>query len=93
MNKTQLITSIAEKTGMSLTEAEKTLGTTIDTIVASLMKGEDVALMGFGRFGVKKRAARKVKNPQTGKEMIISDAIVPFFKAGKNLKELVDAKK
>lgn len=90
MNKSELVSSIAEKTGMSLSEAEKTLATTINTIVASLTKGEDVTLVGFGRFGVKKRAARKVKNPQTGVEMLLSDTIVPFFKAGKNLKETVD---
>lgn len=93
MNKSELISSIAEKTGMSLSEAEKTLATTIDTIVSSLTRGEDVTLVGFGRFGVKKRAARKVKNPQTGVEMLLNDTIVPFFKAGKNLKELVDSKK
>lgn len=93
MNKMELISSIAEKTGLSVTEAEKTLRTAIDTIVASLQKGEDVTLIGFGRFGVKQRAARKVKNPQTGKEMTLDATIVPFFKAGKNLKDLVDAKK
>lgn len=59
MNKTQLISSIAERTGMSLTEAEKTLATAIDTIVTSLKKGEDVALVGFGKFGVKN--AQRVK--------------------------------
>lgn len=93
MNKAELIASIADKTGMSLKEAEKTLKSTIDTIVTSLQKGEDVTLIGFGRFGLKKRAARKVKNPRTGQEMMIQDSIVPFFKVGKHLKDLIDTKK
>lgn len=92
MNKSQLISAIAESSGISLTKAEKALGAALDSIVNTLTKGENVSLVGFGNFGVKKRAARKVKNPLTGQEMMIQAALVPFFKAGKNLKETVDAK-
>ena len=93
MNKSQLISAIAESAGLTLTQAEKALVTTIDSITTSLTNGNDVSLVGFGKFGVKKRSARKVRNPQTGKEMELKETIVPFFKAGKNLKEMVDSEK
>jgi DNA-binding protein HU-beta len=92
MNKSQLIASIANQAELSLSKAEKALAATLDCISSSLTKGEAVSLVGFGSFGVKKRAARKVRNPRTGKEMMINEAIVPFFKAGKNLKDEVDSK-
>jgi DNA-binding protein HU-beta len=90
MNKSQLISTIADGAELSLAKAEKALAATLDSIIESLIQGKEVSLVGFGRFGVKKRAARKVKNPQTGQEMMIQSALVPFFKAGKNLKETVD---
>lgn len=92
MNKSQLISAIAEKTELSLISAEKALIAVLDSIVDTLTKEESVSLVGFGTFGVKKRAARKVRNPRTGQEMMIKAATVPYFKAGKNLKESVDAK-
>ncbi len=90
MNKSQLVSAISESAGISLAQAEKALGAALDSIVDSLTKGDTVSLVGFGSFGVKKRAARKVRNPQTGKEMMVDAKSVPFFKAGKNLKETVD---
>jgi DNA-binding protein HU-beta len=92
MNKSQLISAIAEKTELSLVAAEKALIAVLDSIVDTLTKEESVSLVGFGTFGVKKRAARKVRNPRTGQEMMIKAATVPYFKAGKNLKETVDGK-
>ncbi len=90
MNKAQLITTIAESAGISSAKAEKTLAIALDSIVDTLTQGGTVSLVGFGSFGVKQRSARKVRNPQTGQEMLIKATIVPYFKAGKNLKELVD---
>lgn len=90
MNKSQLISEISEKAGLTNIEAEKALMVMLDNIVDTLSKGGTVSLVGFGSFGVKKRAARKVRNPQTGKEMTVAATIVPYFKAGKNLKETVD---
>jgi DNA-binding protein HU-beta len=89
MNKAQLIASIAENADLSVTKAEKALSAMLDGIVDTLVNGGNVSLVGFGSFGVKQRAARKVKNPLTGKEMMINAATVPFFKVGKNLKETV----
>lgn len=91
MNKTQLISSIAESAGISVSKAEKALAAALDSISDALMSGDSVSLVGFGSFGVKKRSARKVRNPQTGQEMMIAETTVPFFKAGKNLKESVDS--
>jgi len=90
MNKSQLITAIAEYSGLSSIKAEKTLSATLNSIVDTLTQGGAVSLVGFGSFGVKKRSARKVRNPRTGVEMMLKEVIVPFFKAGKNLKEQIE---
>ncbi|MES2216924.1 MAG: HU family DNA-binding protein [Pseudomonadota bacterium] len=92
MNKSQLISAIADKAELSLATAEKALLAVLNSIVDTLIKEEAVSLVGFGTFGVKKRAARKVRNPRTGQEMMIKAATVPYFKAGKNLKDSVDGK-
>jgi len=91
MNKSDLVVKIAEKMDISLMKAEEILSALIEGIVKTLKKGETVMLVGFGRFGIKKRAARKVRNPRTGAEMQIKAKVVPFFKAGKELKEAVDS--
>jgi DNA-binding protein HU-beta len=93
MNKSQLISTIAESAGLPVNKAEKALAATLNCIVDTLTQGGSVSLVGFGNFGVKTRAARKVRNPKTGKEMMIKAAQVPFFKAGKGLKEQVDTTK
>ncbi len=92
MNKSQLVSAIADQADFSQSKAEKALLAALDSIVSTLTKGETVSLVGFGSFGVKQRAARKVRNPRTGQEMEIKAAVVPFFKAGKNLKDVVDSK-
>lgn len=93
MNKSDLVAAIANKAELSMSKAEQALSAILDSIVDTLTKGENVSLVGFGSFGVKKRASRKVRNPRTGEEMTVNAAVVPFFKAGKNLKEEVDTKK
>jgi DNA-binding protein HU-beta len=90
-NKSALVALIAEKAELTLLEAEKTLTATLNIIISTLTGGNAVSLVGFGNFGVKKRAARKARNPQTGKEIFVEAVLVPFFKAGKNLKEEVDS--
>lgn len=90
MNKAQLVSAIANKAELSQAKAEKALAAALDSIIDTLTKGESVSLVGFGNFGVKQRAARKVRNPRTGQEMMIKAATVPFFKAGKNLKDVVN---
>ncbi len=89
MTKAELIAKIAEKAEISKADAGKALNATIDSITAALKKGEKVALVGFGTFETRKRAARKGKNPQTGAEIKIPATTTPAFKAGKALKDAV----
>ena len=92
MNKSELIAAIAAKTGATKKDAEATLNAFVDVVTESLVKGDKVQLVGFGSFEVRKRAARKGRNPQTKEELKIPDSKAPVFKAGKALKELVNKK-
>ena len=89
MNKGEFVESLAKKAGLSKADAGKALNGVLDIIAASLKKGDKVALTGFGTFAVTKRAARKGRNPQTGKEMKIAAKKVPKFSAGSKLKAAV----
>ena len=89
MNKTELVAAIAAKAEVSKKEAEKVVNATFDVITDSLKKGDKVALVGFGNFEVRARAAREGKNPQTGAKIKIAATKVPAFKAGKALKDAV----
>jgi DNA-binding protein HU-beta len=90
MNKAELIAAVAAKTGDTKKSAEVALNAILSSITDSLKKGEKVQLVGFGSFEVRKRAARKGRNPQTGAEIKIPAAKAPVFKAGKALKERVN---
>lgn len=89
MNKTELISKVAEKSGLSKKDAEKAVNAFIETVTESLKSGNDVQLIGFGNFQVKQRAARDGRNPKTGEILKIAAANVPIFKAGQRLKEAV----
>lgn len=90
MNKAELVTSVATKSGLSKKDAEKAIDATIETVEEALGKGDKVTLVGFGTFEVRDRAARKGRNPQTGEEIEIAAARVPSFKAGKSLKDALE---
>ncbi len=90
MNKAELVTSVAAKSGLSKKDAEKAIDSTIESIQDALGQGDKVTLVGFGTFEVRDRAARKGRNPQTGEEIEIAAAKVPGFKAGKSLKDALD---
>ena len=90
MNKAELIANVAEKTGLTKADITKTLTGIVDTISETLASGEKVTFVGFGTFGVNDLAARKGRNPQTGKAIDIPARKKPAFKAGKQLKELVN---
>ena len=92
MNKTELIAAIAAKTGETKKSAEASVNAFVDVITESLVKGDKVQLVGFGSFEVRKRAARKGRNPQTKEEIKIPASKAPVFKAGKALKDLVNKK-
>lgn len=89
MNKTDLVNSVAAKTGLSKKVSESALNAVISSIEESLQKGEKVVLVGFGTFEVRDRAERKGRNPQTREEIIIPASKAPVFKAGKGLKDKV----
>ena len=90
MNKAELIAAIAAKTGATKKNAESFVNAFIDVVTESLVKGDKVQLVGFGSFEVRKRAARKGRNPQTKEEIKIPASKAPVFKAGKALKDLVN---
>lgn len=85
MNKGELISSIASKSGLTKAASEKALNATIAAITASLKKGQRVGLVGFGSFSISKRSARTGRNPQTGKEIKIPAKKVVKFKPGSDL--------
>ena len=89
MNKAELITTVADKTGLSKKDSEKAVNAALDTIAETLEIGEKVQLVGFGVFDVKQRGARVGRNPKTKEEIEIPASRVPQFKAGKLLKESV----
>ncbi|MBO5007205.1 MAG: HU family DNA-binding protein [Clostridia bacterium] len=89
MKKSELVAIMAEKADLKKVDAEKALNAFVDAVTEALVKGDKIALVGFGSFETKKRAARKGKNPQTGAEIDIPASTVPTFKAGRGLKDAV----
>ena len=89
MNKAELVAAMAEKTELSKKDAEAALKAFTDA--EELKKGEKIQLVGFGTFEVSERAERTGRNPQSGKEMVIPASKAPKFKAGKALKDMVNA--
>ena len=92
MNKAELIAAIAAKTGDTKKGAEASVNAFVDVITEALVEGDKVQLVGFGSFEVRKRAARKGRNPQTKEEIKIPASKAPVFKAGKALKDVVNKK-
>ena len=90
MNKSELITAIAEHANLTKADAGRALDSLIKTIETTLKAGDSVALIGFGTFEVKARAERSGRNPQTGEVITIAASKVPSFKAGKSLKDAVN---
>jgi DNA-binding protein HU-beta len=90
MNKSELIKHIASTASLTQAQATAALNALESGVTKALAAGEDVALIGFGTFTVKERAARTGRNPKTGEEIQIAAAKAPSFKAGKALKEAVN---
>ena len=91
MNKNELISAMSENANMKKIDAEKALKAFIDTVTEELKNGGRVQLVGFGSFEVTERAARKGRNPKTSEEIMIPASKSPRFKAGKVLKDIVNA--
>ena len=90
MNKTELVAAVAAKAEISKKDAEAAVTATFDAITAALAEGDKVALVGFGTFAVKERAARTGLNPQTKEKIEIAASKAPAFKAGKAFKDAVN---
>jgi DNA-binding protein HU-beta len=93
MNRKELIDALAEKTGSTKADAERNIAGLLDVISSTLKKGDSIALVGFGTFEVRKRAARIGRNPKTGAELKIKASKVPAFKPGATLKATVNGVK
>lgn len=91
MNKAELVAAVAEKANVTKKAAEESVNAFVEVVTEELVKGEKVQLVGFGSFEVRKRAARKGRNPQSGEEIKIPASKAPVFKAGKALKDTVNA--
>ena len=90
MNKAELVAALAAKTGDTKKASEAAVNAFVEVVTEALKGGEKVQLVGFGSFEVRKRAARKGRNPQTKEEIKIPASKAPVFKAGKALKETVN---
>lgn len=90
MNKTELISSVAEKAQMSKKDAEKAVNALFATVEEALVNNDKVQIIGFGTFEVRTRGERKGRNPQSGEEITIPASKIPVFKAGKGLKDIVN---
>lgn len=93
MNRKELIDVLATKTNSTKVDADRNIAALIEIITATLKKGDNISLVGFGSFEVRKRAARTGRNPQTGAVLKIKAAKVPAFKAGATLKAAVNGSK
>ena len=90
MNKSELISAVAEKAALSKKDSEAAVSAVLDVIADALAQGDEVRLVGFGTFEVKKREARMGLNPKTKEPVPIPATKVPAFKPGKALKDVVD---
>ena len=91
MNKTELVDAIAAAADITKAQAGRALDAVLESVTETLKKGEKVTLIGFGTFETRERAARTGRNPQTGKEIHIAASTTPAFKAGKKLKDALNA--
>lgn len=92
VNKGEFVDKLSAKTGLSKKDARKTLDAVIDLITESLISNEEVLLTGFGKFEARARKESKRINPQTQKRITVPKKVVPAFKPGKNLKDIVAKK-
>lgn len=90
MNKTELVSSVAEKAEITKKDAEKVVTAVFSSIEEALAQGDKVQVVGFGTFEVRERASRTGRNPKTGQEISIPATKVPAFKAGKSLRDSVE---
>jgi integration host factor subunit beta len=91
MTKADLIDEVAKNSALSKKDAEVIVQAVLDSIVESLKNGGKVELRGFGSFRLRERASRQGRNPKTGEKVFVPAKKVPYFKPGKDLKELINS--
>lgn len=89
MNKTELVLAVADKSGLSKKDAEKSVNCVLESIMSALAEGDKVQIIGFGTFEVRNRAEKVARNPKTGESIVVPASKQPAFKAGKALKEAI----
>lgn len=89
MNKSELVAMMAEKANLSKKDAEKALNAFVESVQETVKTGDQISLVGFGKFELRKRKSREGKNPRTGEKLTMAACSVPAFKAGKAFKDFV----
>lgn len=92
MTKADIVKVLAERVGLTRREAADVLSIVLDGVVAAIRRGEKVELRGFGSFRTRKRDARQGRNPRTGTQVKVPPKVVPYFKPGKQLREILGGK-
>lgn len=90
MNKSELIEAVAQKTKMTKKKAEDVVNLIFDSMVEAMLKGDRIEIRGLGSFIVKNYGAYKGRNPRTGESIEVQPKKLPFFKVGKELREMID---
>ena len=90
MTKAELVEEVSEKTGLPKKQAEIVVNTVFESIVETLKTGEKIELRGFGSFRIRHRGARTGRNPKTGDKVSVPPKRIPYFKPGKELRELLN---
>ena len=90
MNKGELVSAVAEATGLSRAQAGDAVDATVEAITSALKQGEEVKIVGFGTFVVTDRAAGEARNPRTGEKVSVPTSRSPKFRAGAGLKEAIN---
>ena len=90
MNKSELIKSLSEQTNISIDEATLVVNTFVDNMKNALLEGDHVEIRGFGSFKVKEYGPYAGRNPRTGQKVEVDSKRLPFFRAGKELKEFLN---
>lgn len=91
MNKSELVDAVAKEAGLSKADGGRAVDALVDTVQKTLKKGDEVAILGFGKFSVTKRAARTGRNPATGEPIKIKASKSPKFSPGQTLKQAVNS--
>ena len=90
MTKAELVEEVSEKTGLPKKQAEIVVNTVFESIVETLKTGEKIELRGFGSFRIRQRDSRMGRNPKTGEKVDVPAKRIPYFKPGKELRELLN---